>query len=169
MDARTLSGRQAPLKELYKQDAAAALLTLKAQGALDDLNVTCKVETGRGLAVAGLHKRVGGSGFELCSGDMLLEALIACAGVAMKAAATLLEIPIEKAVVSAEGDVDLRGALGVTEGVPVGFKEIRLRFDVKSTASQEQLDALLALTESYCVVFDTLRQGPRLAVELARG
>ncbi len=168
MDAATLAGRQAPLKERYKKDADAALLTLKARGALEALDVTCKVETGRGLAVAGLHRKVGGSGLQLCSGDMLLEALIACAGVAMKAAATLLEIPIEKAEVFAEGDVDLRGALGVTEGVRVGFEEIRLRFDVKSTASKEQLDALLALTESYCVVFDTLRQGPKLDVQLTR-
>jgi len=115
MNSATFLARQAPLKELYNNDAQSALLTLKARGALDTLNVTCNVETGRGLATAGMHQKTGGSGLELCSGDMLLEALIACAGVAMNAAATVLDIPLKSAVVSAEGDVDLRGTLGVTE------------------------------------------------------
>jgi uncharacterized OsmC-like protein len=166
MNSSSFRALQAPFKELYKQDARSALITLKAKGALDDLDVTCKVETGRGLAVAGLHPKTGGSGLELCSGDMLLEALIACAGVAMKAAATVLDITLTSAVVSAEGDVDLRGTLGVAEDVPVGFKEIRLRFDVTSDASQEELDALLKLTERYCVVYDTLRSRPILDVRL---
>src|SRR2546428_11703997 len=128
MDAAELRAMQAPLKERYKSTPEAAAITLKAHGTLDDTNIACKVETGRGLAVAGLHPKTGGSGLELCSGDMLLEALIACAGVAMKAAATVLDITFTSAVVSAEGDVDLRGTLGVAEDVPVGFKEIRLRF-----------------------------------------
>ncbi len=166
MNSSSFLALQAPFKAQYKKDARSALITLRARGALDDLNVTCKVETGRGLAVAGLHPKTGGSGLELCSGDMLLEALIACAGVAMKAAATVLDIPLKTAVVSAEGDVDLRGTLGVTEGVPVGFKEIRLRFDVTSDASQQKLDALLSLTERYCVVYDTLRSSPRIDVRL---
>jgi uncharacterized OsmC-like protein len=137
MDATTFLARQAPLKERYQKDAQSALLTLRARGALDTLNVTCKVDTGRGLATAGMHQRTGGSGLELCSGDMLLEALIACAGVAMSAAATVLDIRLESAVVSAEGDVDLRGTLGVTDGVKVGFEEIRLRFEIASDAPGE--------------------------------
>jgi uncharacterized OsmC-like protein len=166
MNSTTFLARQAPLKELYRKDAQSALLTLTAKGALDTLNVTCKVETGRGLATAGMHQRTGGSGLELCSGDMLLEALIACAGVAMNAARTVLDIPLTSAMVSAEGDVDLRGTLGVTEGVKVGFRDIRLRFDITSDAPQEKLDELLALTERYCVIYDTLRSSPRINVRM---
>jgi len=169
MNSATFLARQAPLKELYNNDAQSALLTLKARGALDTLNVTCNVETGRGLATAGMHQKTGGSGLELCSGDMLLEALIACAGVAMNAAATVLDIPLKSAVVSAEGDVDLRGTLGVTEGVKVGFSEIRLRFDITSDAPQEKLDELLALTERYCVIYDTLRSSPSIKVRMNAG
>jgi uncharacterized OsmC-like protein len=130
--------------------------------------VTCKVETGRGLALAGIHPKAGGSGLELCSGDMLLEALIACAGVSMRAAAAVLEIPIKSAAISAEGDVDLRGTLGVTEGVPVGFKEIRLRFDIDTDAPQDQLVQLLELTERYCVVFQTIQSSPKTDLQLNR-
>ena len=166
MNSTTFLARQAPLKARYEKDARSALLTLKTKGTLDTLNVTCKVDTGRGLATAGMHQGTGGSGRELCSGDMLLEALVACAGVAMNAAATVLDIPLQSAVVSAEGDVDLRGTLGVTEGVKVGFREIRLRFDITSDAPQEKLDELLALTERYCVIYDTLRSSPTITVRM---
>ncbi len=168
MDISTFRTTQEPIKELYRKDAKAAFLTLKAKGAANDPAVACKVETGRGLALAGIHPKAGGSGLELCSGDMLLEALIACAGVSMRAAAAVLEIPIKSAVVSAEGDVDLRGTLGVTEGVPVGFKEIRLRFDVDTDAPQNKLDQLLELTDRYCVVFQTIQNSPKTEVQLSR-
>jgi uncharacterized OsmC-like protein len=168
MDISTFRTTQEPIKELYKKDAKAAFLTLKARGAANDSAVICKVETGRGLALAGIHPKAGGSGLELCSGDMLLEALIACAGVSMRAAAAVLEIPIKSAVVSAEGDVDLRGTLGVTEGVPVGFKEIRLRFDVETDGPQIRLDQLLELTDRYCVVFQTIQNSPKTKVQLNR-
>src|SRR5438093_11873577 len=143
MDLDTFKSTQGPIRERYAGDAKAALLTLRAKGTADESAVTCKVETGRGLALAGIHPKAGGSGQELCSGDMLLEALIACAGVSMRAAAAVLEIPVKSAEISAEGDVDLRGTLGVTEGVPVGFKEIRLRFDIETDAPQAQLDQLV--------------------------
>jgi len=168
MDISTFRTTQEPIKERYKKDANAALLTLKAKGEANDSAVTCKVETGRGLALAGIHPKAGGSGLELCSGDMLLEALIACAGVSMRAAAAVLEIPIKSAAVSAEGDVDLRGTLGVTEGVPVGFKEIRLRFEIETDAPQIKLDQLLELTDRYCVVFQTIQNSPRTKVQLSR-
>src|SRR5690606_28516333 len=142
----------------------AGLVTLKAHGSLDDGNIACKVETGRALAVAGLHPATGGSGLELCSGDMLLEALVACAGVTLKAVSTALDIPLRGASVSAEGDLDFRGTLGVARDAPVGFAEIRLRFDVDTDAGQEQLDQLLKLTERYCVVYQTIRNGPTVRV-----
>src|ERR1051326_718469 len=128
MDANELRAMQAPIKERYKSDAGAALITLKAKGTLDDQHIACKVETGRALAVAGLHPATGGSGSELCSGDMLLEALVACAGVTLKAVATALEIPVRSATVCAEGDLDFRGTLGVAKDVRVGFSAIRLAF-----------------------------------------
>ncbi|MET2827483.1 OsmC family protein [Mesorhizobium shangrilense] len=168
MDIATFRATQAPIKNLYSNDAQAAFLTLKARGTADDSTVTCKVETGHGLALAGIHPKAGGSGHELCSGDMLLEALIACAGVSMRAAAAVLEIPIKSAEISAEGDVDLRGTLGVTAGVPVGFKEIRLRFDVMTDAPQHQLDQLLELTDRYCVIFQTIQNSPKTTVKLRR-
>ena len=164
MDTATFRTSQEPLKELYRRDAKAALLTLKAKGMAGESTVTCKVETGRGVALAGIHPKCGGSGLELCSGDLLLEALIACAGISLKAAATVLDIPIKSAAVSAEGDVDLRGTLGVTAGVPVGFNEIRLRFDVETEATREQLDRLLEVTERYCVVFQTMQNSPKTSV-----
>jgi uncharacterized OsmC-like protein len=166
MDAVKFKTAQAPLKENYKKNAKAAFLTLRAQGSTDASNVVCSVATPRGPAIAGIHPKCGGSGKELCSGDMLLEALIACAGVSLKAAAAVLDIPIKSAMVSAEGDVDLRGTLGVTAGVPVGFKEIRLRFDIESNASKTDLDQLLAVTEQYCVVFQTIQNSPKTAVQL---
>jgi uncharacterized OsmC-like protein len=169
MDADTLRALQAPLKEKYKQDPNAALITLKARGELDDAKVACKVETGRALAVAGLHPATGGSGAELCSGDMLLEALVACAGVTLKAVATALEIPLRKGTVRAEGDLDFRGTLGVDRSAPVGFRSIRLAFDLDTDAPQEKLDTLLKLTERYCVVFQTLSQKPELHVSVKRG
>src|SRR5437588_487846 len=140
MDAAELRAMQAPIKERYKGDAKAAFITLKAKGTLDDAHIACKVETGRALAVAGLHPATGGSGLELCSGDMLLEALVACAGVTLKAVATALAIPIESATVSAEGDLDFRGTLGMTKEIPVGFAAIRLRFEVDTEAPQQKLD-----------------------------
>src|SRR5690348_5461462 len=134
MDANELRAMQAPIKERYKSDASAALITLKAKGTLDDTNIACKVETGRALAVAGLHPATGGSGLELCSGDMLLEALVACAGVTLKAVATALDIPLRAGTVSAEGDLDFRGTLGVAKDAPVGFAAIRLKFSVDTDA-----------------------------------
>ncbi len=169
MDAAALRAMQAPIKERYKSDADSALITLKAKGTLDDTNIACKVETGRALAVAGLHPATGGSGMELCSGDMLLEALVACAGVTLKAVATALEIPLKAGRVSAEGDLDFRGTLGVAKDAPVGFREIRLNFDVDTDAPQDKLDQLLKLTERYCVVYQTIKSGPQVAVTMTRG
>lgn len=168
MDAAELRAMQAPIKDRYRNDPNAGLITLKAKGTLDDTNIACKVETGRALAVAGLHPATGGSGLGLCSGDMLLEALVACAGVTLKAVSTALDIPLRGATVSAEGDLDFRGTLGVAKDAPVGFAEIRLRFDVDTDAEQEKLDQLLKLTERYCVVYQTIRSGPKVDVVLAR-
>jgi len=168
MDAAELRAMQAPIKARYKDDPKAGLITLKAKGSLDEANIACKVETGRALAVAGLHPATGGSGLELCSGDMLLEALVACAGVTLKAVSTALEIPLRNATVSAEGDLDFRGTLGVAKDAPVGFAQIRLRFDVSTDASQEKLDQLLKLTERYCVVYQTIKSGPPVEVTLKR-
>ena len=168
MDAAGLRAMQAPIKERYKADPKAGWITLKAKGSLDDTNIACKVETGRALAVAGLHPATGGSGMELCSGDMLLEALVACAGVTLKAVSTALEIPLKSATVSAEGDLDFRGTLGVAKDAPVGFAQIRLRFDVDTEAPQDKLDQLLKLTERYCVVYQTIKSGPPIAVSLQR-
>jgi uncharacterized OsmC-like protein len=145
MDAAELRALQAPIKDKYKTEPDAAVITLKAKGSLDD-GIACKVETGRALQIAGLHPASGGSGRELCSGDMLLEALVACAGVTLKAVATAIEIPLKSGNVSAEGDLDFRGTLGVAKDAPVGFREIRLRFDVETDAPQEKLDQLLKLT-----------------------
>src|SRR6201987_3277008 len=168
MDATALRAMQAPLKDRYKSDPEAAFITLKAKGTLDDAHIACKVETGRALAVAGLHPATGGSGLELCSGDMLLEALVACAGVTVKAVATALDIPLKSGKVSAEGDLDFRGTLGVAKDAPVGFREIRLRFDLATDAPQDKLDQLLKLTERYCVVYQTIRSGPPVAISLSR-
>lgn len=168
MDADRLRALQAPLKDKYKAEAAAALVTLRAKGSLDDTHIACKVETGRALAIAGLHPATGGSGLDLCSGDMLLEALVACAGVTLKAVATAIGVPLRAANVYAEGDLDFRGTLGVDKNAPVGFAAIRLRFEVDTDAPREKLDQLLKLTERYCVVFQTLNTRPALSAELTQ-
>lgn len=167
MDATELRSLQSPLKEKYRSEPDAAVITLEATGTLEN-GIACKLETGRALAVAGLHPATGGSGAELCSGDMLLEALVACAGVTLKAVATALEIPLRGGVVKAAGDLDFRGTLGVDKGAPVGFKAIRLGFELDTDAPDEKLDQLLKLTERYCVVLQTLTKGPHLESSLAR-
>ena len=169
MDAAALKQLQEPLKAKYRADDKAATITLKASGTLDDQKIACNLETGRALAVAGLHPLAGGSGAELCSGDMLLEALVACAGVTMKAVATALEIPLRSAKVLAEGDLDMRGTLGVAKDAAIGFSAIRLKFEVDADAPQDKLDTLLKLTERYCVVFQTMNQRPALSASLSRG
>jgi len=163
MKADDLRAVQAPLKDKYKAEPSAALVTLRASGTLAE-GVTCKVETGKALVAAGLHPATGGDGSYACSGDMLLEALAACAGVTMSAVATALGIPIAKGRVEAEGDLDFRGTLGVSKEVPVGFQAIRLRFHLDTDASDEQLTNLQRLTERYCVVYQTLRTPPEIAV-----
>src|ERR1700750_2472730 len=168
MDAAELRATQAPFKERYKADPKSAVITLKATGSIESEGVACKVETGRALAVAGLHPATGGSGLELCSGDMLLEALVACAGATLKSGATALEIPLQPGHVTAEGDLDFRGTLGVDKEAPVGFAEIRLRFDVDTDAPQDKLDQLLKLTERYCVVYQTIKNGPKTSVSINR-
>jgi uncharacterized OsmC-like protein len=169
MDKEALKALQGPIKERYRAEPEAAVITLKAQGAIDDQAIACKVETGRALAVAGLHPATGGSGLELCSGDMLLEALVACAGVTLKAVATALGISLAKGVVRAEGDLDFRGTLGVDKEAAVGFKAIRLIFDLQTEAPEEQIAQLIKLTERYCVVYQTLNKRPELQVAVNRG
>ncbi|WP_315756858.1 MULTISPECIES: OsmC family protein [unclassified Bradyrhizobium] len=168
MDAAELRAMQAPIKERYKADPSAAVITLKAKGEVGGEGLTCKLETGRAMAVAGLHPGTGGSGLELCSGDMLLEALVACAGVTLKSVATAVEVPLKSGLVLAEGDLDFRGTLGVDKEAPVGFQEIRLRFEVDTDAPQDKLDLLLKLTERYCVVYQTIKNGPKVSVSLKR-
>ena len=168
MDSAALREIQAPLKERYRSDPASAVIVLRAQGSLDAQNIACKIETGRAIATAGLHPATGGTGMELCSGDMLLEALVACAGVTLKSVATAIDVPIRSGVVTAEGDLDFRGTLGVDKEAPVGFAAIRLRFDVDTDAPQEKLDQLLKLTERYCVVYQTIKNGPPVGVSLHR-
>jgi uncharacterized OsmC-like protein len=163
VDATELKQMQAPHKQRYRDEPNAAVITLKAEGALGE-GVTCSVQTGRALVDAGLHPATGGSGLHACSGDMLLEALVACAGVTMNAVATALEIPVRSGRVFAEGDLDFRGTLGVAKEAPVGFKDIRLRFELDTDASEEQLASLMKLTERYCVVYQTLRQPPAIEV-----
>jgi uncharacterized OsmC-like protein len=167
MNGDELRAIQAPLKERYRGDDKAGLVTLKASGALDS-GIACKVETGRALAVAGLHPATGGSGTELCSGDMLLEALVACAGVTLKAVATSIGIELRSGKVAAEGDLDFRGTLGVDKQAPVGFTDIRLKFELDTDAPQDQLDTLLKLTERYCVVLQSLRHSPKTEAKLVR-
>ncbi|HXJ19616.1 MAG TPA: OsmC family protein [Polyangia bacterium] len=165
MNAAELRALQAPLKEKYKQSPDAALVTLHAVGHVDADDVTCRVER-PAAAVVGLHPATGGSGAELCSGDMLLEALVACAGVTLKAVATAMEIRLRAGTVRAEGDLDFRGTLGVDKTAPVGFKAIRLTFELDTDAPRAKLDTLLKLTERYCVVFQTLNQKPQLSATL---
>ena len=168
MKGDKLREMQAPLKARYRETPEAALVTLRASGEIGDATLTCKVETGRALVEAGLHPATGGSGLDACSGDMLLEALVACAGVTLKAVATALDLPLRRGVVSAEGDLDFRGTLGVAKDAPVGFAQIRLTFDVDTDAPQEKLDQLLKLTERYCVVYQTIKSGPPVEVKLNR-
>ena len=169
MDAEQLRSMQAPLKSQYREDPGSALITLRASGRLGDEAITCKVETGRAIAEAGLHPATGGDGLSLCSGDMLLEALVACAGVTLKAVAAALAIPIREGRVSAEGDLDFRGTLGVAKDAAVGFQAIRLRFDLDTDATSEQLDKLMTLTERYCVVYQTLSKPASLSVSRKTG
>ncbi len=164
MNAEELRALQAPVKARYREDPAAALITLKAQGTLGAEGITCKVATGRAVVEAGLHPATGGDGLAACSGDMLLEALAACAGVTLRAVATALGVPVRSGTVTAEGDLDFRGTLGVNKEVPVGFRAIRLSFDLDSDATEEQLATLLKLTERYCVVYQTLQKRPSLSV-----
>jgi len=166
MDAAALRGLQAPIKEQYKADPGSAVITLKAMGIVDELAISCRLETGRAFAVAGLHPATGGTGMELCSGDMLLEALVACAGVTLKAVSTAIGVRLEHASVLAEGDLDFRGTLGVDKTAAVGFSAIRLIFGVKSPAAPEQLAQLLTLTERYCVVYQTLRGSAAITAQI---
>jgi len=159
-DLRTL---QAPLKERYKVQPDAALITLRAQGRLGE-GVTCNVQTGKALVAAGLHPATGGNGLSACSGDMLLEALVACAGVTLNAVATAIGVEIRSVMVRAEGDLDFRGTMGVVKDVPVGFQRIRLYFDLETGATDDELSTLLRLTERYCVVYQTLRQPPEMTL-----
>ena len=168
MNADDLRAVQAPLKDRYRAEPEAARVTLTARGELDSASIACKVETGRALASAGLHPATGGSGLELCSGDMLLEALTACAGVTLKAVATAIGVPLRSGRVTAEGDLDFRGTLGVAREAAVGFTDIRLTFDLDTDAPQDQIDTLLKLTERYCVVLQTLRRPPAIEARIAR-
>ena len=163
MDAEQLRSLQAPLKEKYRTDPAAALVTLRAQGRLGE-GIVCKVETGRALVEAGLHPATGGDGVAACSGDMLLEALVACAGVTLRAVATAIGVDVRDGTVTAEGDLDFRGTLAVSKDAAIGFREIRLRFQLDSDASEEQLQSLIRLTERYCVVYQTLRRPPTTTI-----
>ena len=163
MNREQLVATQTPLKEKYREDPQSAVVTLKAEGTLGE-GVSCSVQTGRAMAEAGLHPATGGDGTQLCSGDMLLEALVACAGVTIKAVATSLEIPVSGGTVRAEGDLDFRGTLAVDREAPVGFRSIRMHFDLDTSADAEQLTTLLKLTERYCVVFQTLKNPPELSV-----
>jgi len=167
MDRDQLRAMQAPLKDRYVEEPAAAVITLHAEGTLGE-GISCKVATGRAIAEAGLHPATGGDGSLLCSGDMLLEALAACAGVTLRSVATSIEVPVRGGTVRAEGDLDFRGTLAVDRGAPVGFTDIRLAFELDTDATEEELDTLLKLTERYCVVFQTLAKTPALSVSRSR-
>jgi uncharacterized OsmC-like protein len=168
MTKTELKALQAPLKDKYREAPESGVVTLRAEGKLGE-GITCRVETGKALVEAGLHPASGGDGSAVCSGDMLLEALSACAGVTLRAVATALEINVRAGVVRAEGDLDFRGTLGVAKEAPVGFKEIRLRFELDADATEEQLANLIRLTERYCVVYQTLRSAPPISVHALRG
>lgn len=167
MDSEQLRSVQAPLKSRYRESPEAALVTLRAGGRVGE-GVSCRIETGKALVVAGLHPATGGSGQAACSGDMLLEALVACAGVTLNAVATALGIALRDAAIEAEGDLDFRGTLGLAKDVPVGLQNIRLKFTLDTDASEDQLAALLRLTERYCVVFQTLAHPPAVTVSIGR-
>ena len=163
MKAQELKSLQAPIKQRYRDEPKAASITLRAKGKIGE-GVTCHVQTGKALVEAGLHPATGGTGLSACSGDMLLESLVACAGVTLRAVAAALDIPLRDATVQAEGDLDFRGTLAVSKEVPVGFQQIRLRFDLDTDATEEQLASLLRLTERYCVVYQTLTRPPRIDI-----
>ena len=165
MDADALRALQAPLKQNYRDNPESAVITLKAEGQLGE-GLSCSVQTSKALVEAGLHPATGGSGVQACSGDMLLEALVACAGVTLNAVATALGLKVRGATVRAEGDLDFRGTLGVAKDAPVGFRDIRLSFDVDGDLSEEERASLLKLTERYCVVYQTIRNAPPVAVDL---
>ena len=165
MQSDELKALQAPLKEAYRTSPDRAMVTLKASGALDQHAISCHVDTGRALVEAGLHPATGGSGLQACSGDLLLQALVACAGVTLRAVATALAIPVHGGDVRAEGDLDFRGTLGVSKDAPVGFRAIRLSFALETDATAEQLATLEKLTERYCVVLQTLRTPPTVSVQ----
>ena len=167
MKAEELRALQAPLKQRYRDEPGTARITLSARGNLDE-GITCSVETGKALVQAGLHPATGGDGLSACSGDMLLQALVACAGVTLRAVATALDIPMHGGSVVAEGDLDFRGTLGVSREAAVGFADIRLRFELDTDASEEQLQNLLKLTERYCVVYQTLRRTPEVALSVSK-
>jgi uncharacterized OsmC-like protein len=165
MNAEQLKTMQAPIKERYRQDPQAAVITLRAQGRIGE-GIACRVETGKALVEAGLHPATGGSGTQACSGDMLLEALVACAGVTLRAVATAIGVNLKDAKVIAEGDLDFRGTLGVAKDAPVGFRDIRLKFELDTDAPEEQKKKLLELTERYCVVLQTIRKSPPVVASL---
>ncbi len=167
MNSAELKKLQTPIKARYRDDPDAAIITLKAQGAIGE-GVTCSVETGRALVEAGLHPATGGTGMHACSGDMLLEALVACAGVTLNAVATALELDVQDARITAEGDLDFKGTLGVEKQAPVGFRDIRLSFDIDGDLTDEQLATLIKLTERYCVVYQTLRSSPPIDVNATK-
>jgi uncharacterized OsmC-like protein len=164
--AEDLKALQAPLKDRYRTDPGTAVVTLRAAGRLDESAISCRVETGQALIEAGLHPATGGTGLQACSGDLLLQALVACAGVTLRAVATALGIGVRGGTLTAEGELDFRGTLGVSKEAPVGFRDVRLRFELDTEASQEELATLLKLTERYCVVLQTLRTPPPVAVEM---
>jgi len=163
MNAEQLKSLQAPIKERYKRDPSAALITLRAHGRIGE-GIACRVDTGKALVEAGLHPATGGSGMQACSGDMLLEALVACAGVTLRAVATAIGVNLKDAKVTAEGDLDFRGTLGVAKDAPVGFRDVRLKFELDAEASEEQLRKLIELTERYCVVLQTIRNSPPVKI-----
>ena len=163
MKAQELKSLQAPIKQRYRDEPKTASITLRAKGKIGE-GVTCNIQTGKALVEAGLHPATGGTGLSACSGDMLLESLVACAGVTLRAVATALDIPLRDATVQAEGDLDFRGTLAVSKEVPVGFQQIRLRFDLDTDATEEQLASLLRLTERYCVVYQTLTRAPKIDI-----
>ncbi len=168
MKTEDLRALQAPLKQRYRDDPATAIITLRADGRLGEQSITCKIETGKALVEAGLHPSGGGDGIAACSGDMLLEALVACAGVTLNAVATAIEFPLRGGTIHAEGDIDTRGTLGVDRDAPVGFKDIRLSFNLDTDAPQDRVDKLISLTERYCVIYQTLMSSPNIDVGCAR-
>lgn len=168
MQSAELKSIQAPLKEQYRNDPDSAIITLKASGKIGE-GISCKVETGKAVVEAGLHPATGGSGMLACSGDMLLEALVACAGVTLNAVATAIEVNISNGTVTAEGDLDFKGTLGVSKDVPVGFKSIRLQFNIESNAAPDKIESLLKLTERYCVVYQTLKNGVEVTTSMQKG